>query len=211
MKSKVNLESMIIGTLWVTTTLLIILTFIVAHNKIQSYKIYPTPSHSFKMVVNSYQHDPIDLLPNEPDPVYPTTQLEWIGFYIDLIAPRYDLDPDLIRAVIWAESRFNPKCITNEAQGLMQVIPRWHEARMDKLSITDLLDPYSNILIGCDYLHELVAQTGSIPYALMIYNMGYSNAQKIYNKGETTAYVQEILRVQSELKEGKLCLKELTM
>lgn len=53
----------------------------------------------------------------------------------------------------------------------MQVQPRWHRERMERLGVTDLTDPYSNFLVGLDFLYELVGKY-ELEYALTAYNSG---------------------------------------
>lgn len=69
-----------------------------------------------------------------------------------------DVSPEIVLGIIYAESRFTPDVIDDSGSyfGLMQIGPRWHADRMERLGVTDLLDPYSNILVGVDYLNELL-------------------------------------------------------
>ena len=42
----------------------------------------------------------------------------------------------------------------HESFGLMQIQPKWHEDRMRRLGVTDLLDPEQNVRVGADLLSE---------------------------------------------------------
>ncbi len=81
------------------------------------------------------------------------------------------LDPLLIIAVISIESRFNPIAESAAgARGLMQVIPRFHAA---KLAVhggeKSALDPQTNIRIGAQVLKEYIQRMGSVTAGLQMY------------------------------------------
>lgn len=99
--------------------------------------------------------------------------------YIDQItADIYpDLDPDLIRAIVYTESRYNPSSVNpkTNATGLTQILPKWHTQRALSLGVSDLSDPYGNLLVCCDLLHELY-QKYPKNYALDVFAGGYPYA-----------------------------------
>ena len=79
---------------------------------------------------------------------------------------------ELALAVIWQETDFrNIMGDGGESFGYLQVQPRWHSERMERLGVSDLLDPYGNFLVGCDYLAELVGKYDT-EEALTAYNSG---------------------------------------
>lgn len=88
-----------------------------------------------------------------------------------------DLDPDYILAMIYRESRFQPDALNPKtgATGLMQILPKWHTARAEKLGVS-LYDWRGNILTGCDLLNEIVQDKGSLSYAVNFYAGGYEYA-----------------------------------
>ena len=116
--------------------------------------------------------------------------------YEDLIqeaARTYDLDPTLIRAVIRAESAFNPAVVSNAgAQGLMQIMP----SLGDHFGVVDPFDPRQNIMAGTRYLAQLLEQyRGNVDLALAGYNAGPTAVARF--KGvppyrETRDYVKKI-------------------
>lgn len=114
-----------------------------------------------------------------------------------------DLDPAVITAIIWKESEFNAGAIGDNGNslGLMQVQPRWHSERMEKLSATDLLDPYQNIRVGIDYLVELYSINDDTEWVLMAYNGGPTYANNLYNEGALSKYAIDILDKADELRE----------
>lgn len=79
---------------------------------------------------------------------------------------------ELALAVIWQETDFrNIPGDGGESFGYMQVQPRWHQERMERLGVTDLDDPYSNFLVGLDFLAELIERY-DLSDALTAYNSG---------------------------------------
>ena len=83
------------------------------------------------------------------------------------------LDPLLVLAVISVESRFNPIAESvMGAKGLMQIIPRYHHAKLDLFGGGEeaVLDPESNILVGTRILKEYVRRMGTLEAGLQFYN-----------------------------------------
>lgn len=114
------------------------------------------------------------------------------GEYIDEAADRYSLCPELLEAMIEQESAGQEDIVSTGGDvGLLQVNPRWHRERMDKLGVDDLTDPYSNILVAADYLAELFGRYEDIYIVLQVYN-GTSNAVEKAESGEYTEYARRI-------------------
>lgn len=79
---------------------------------------------------------------------------------------------ELALAVIWKETDFrNIRGDGGDSIGYMQVQPRWHSKRMERLGVSDLSDPYGNFLVGCDFLFELLEKY-ELTDALTAYNSG---------------------------------------
>lgn len=133
-----------------------------------------------------------------------------IDSYAETISDFFGLDPYIIKALIFYESRYD-KMAYNEstgATGLMQVDPKWHHDRMERLEVYTLFDPYGNILVGCDYLNELLEQTGDIKLALMMYNMNHTTAKNLYGKGIVSEYARNILTRAEKLRNGEITSAE---
>lgn len=116
----------------------------------------------------------------------------------------YDVSPYLVESIIFYESTYNPNA-TNRSKtcfGLMQIGKRWHKDRMDRLGVTDLYDPESNILVGVDYLQELFEKYEDPGLVLMIYH-GEKNAVYKANHGIISNYAQNILERAKELEETR--------
>ena len=80
--------------------------------------------------------------------------------YIFEIAEDYRISPYIIIAMVEKESTNNPNSIGDNGKsfGLMQVMKKYHLERMERLGVTDLLDPYQNILVGIDYLRRIISE-----------------------------------------------------
>lgn len=113
--------------------------------------------------------------------------------YLIATAHSYGLDPALVIAVIWRESCYQVDAVGDDGQaiGLMQIQPRWHRERMDQLGVTDLGDPRSNILVGCDILAEMIGQYG-VTGGLTYYRWGRSDGDGAY-AAEVLAYADELI------------------
>jgi soluble lytic murein transglycosylase-like protein len=107
-------------------------------------------------------------------------------------AQRNQLAPELVAAVIEAESDFRPRLISEKnAQGLMQIVPSTGQL----LGAGDLFDPEQNIVAGTKYLKYLIDRFGNLRMALAAYNAGEGNIEKfggIPPFPETLNYVQRV-------------------
>lgn len=123
--------------------------------------------------------------------------------YYDHISLEYDLQEllwaaceetgcpyELALAVIFRESTYrNVNGDNGNSIGYMQVQPRWHQERMERLGVTDLSDPLSNFRVGCDLLTELIEKYGSVESALTCYNTGSPGTSKYADR--VLAYMNE--------------------
>ena len=94
--------------------------------------------------------------------------------YVTEVCDSYGLDVRIVYGVMWQESRFTPDAIGDHGQsfGMCQIKRKWHEDRIARLGVTDLLDPYQNVLVACDYLSELLGAYGDYRSALTAYRYG---------------------------------------
>ena len=151
--------------------------------------------------------------------LYPVRYSEYVKYYAGV----YNLEPELVFAVIREESRFDPDALSGAgATGLMQIqkttadwaLPRMHDA---KLGDGDFKKPETNIAIGCWYLRHLLDRfNGNTVMALAAYNSGPTNVDKwISGKvwdgtlenadsipfWETRGFVRKVMKSRSKYKE----------
>ena len=107
-----------------------------------------------------------------------------------------NIAPELLEAMIWKESRFKPEVVdaTGTCKGLMQIKAGSHVRRMERLGVTDLHDPESNIAVGVDYLRELLEE-----YDLEVAIMLYNGDKRAFTPGYRSGYVNKVLEVSQAL------------
>ncbi|MBQ2824802.1 MAG: lytic transglycosylase domain-containing protein [Clostridia bacterium] len=125
---------------------------------------------------------------------------------------KYNLEPELIAAVIYSESRFDEDATSNVgARGLMQIMPETYQWLCDKrgdvYNPDDLYDPFINIDYGAYYLGWLYEHFGDVYTACAAYNAGIGAVEgwlesDMYSSdgvslsyipyGETSSYVAKI-------------------
>lgn len=116
------------------------------------------------------------------------------------ICYEYDEQPEVVLAVIYAESRFNPKAENEICKGMMQIYEKCHTDRMEKLGVSDLYDPLQNIKVGVDYLAELQSDGNGLKYALMVYN-GDSKAKESLRTGKYSYYANSVVEYAENIRE----------
>lgn len=121
---------------------------------------------------------------------------------IILISEKHKVDPYLVKAVIKAESNFNPDAVSpKNAQGMMQLIP---ETASD-YGVDDPFDAKENMEGGVQYLKDLLDYfDGDLKLSLAAYNAGKGSVIKhgftIPPYPETTDYIAKVLEYYKHLK-----------
>jgi soluble lytic murein transglycosylase-like protein len=113
---------------------------------------------------------------------------------INQSAKKYNVNPNLVQAVVKAESNFNPSAVSSAgALGLMQLMP----ATAAGLGVSNALDPAQNIEGGVKFLSQLLTHfNGNVKLAVAAYNAGQGAVDR-YNGvppyQETQTYVERVL------------------
>ncbi|MEO1174079.1 MAG: lytic transglycosylase domain-containing protein [Myxococcota bacterium] len=109
----------------------------------------------------------------------------------------YSLPPPLVKAVVAAESAFDPKALSHAgAQGLMQLIP----STAREMHVRDPFDPRQNVYGGARYLRILANRfEGDVKLTAAGYNAGPEAVEraggKVPNYDETQVYVKRVLKL----------------
>lgn len=132
-------------------------------------------------------------------------------------AAEKDIDPALVAAVIYSESRFRQQTSHADARGLMQVTPRTARAIArdsggTEFRVGDLANPDINIRYGTYHLRDMLdIYGGNIVAALAAYNAGSGNVDQWggaelelddIDFPETHAYVEDVLEKQEQYREN---------
>ena len=118
---------------------------------------------------------------------------------LNAAADEFGLDRTLVRAVVWTESRFDARAVSDKgAVGLMQIMPDTLDECAAALGIRDAdgYDPVTSLRCGCYYLALMSDRFGSERAALMAYNAGEVNARKFLDGAElfpeTAGYLKKV-------------------
>lgn len=111
-------------------------------------------------------------------------------------ARHYDLDPALLAAVIYAESKFHADARSSSgAVGLMQLLPQTAEGIAlhtggTRFRVSDLTNPEINVRYGSWYLRHLLDKYRDERTALAAYNAGQENVDEWRAKGEPIQFAE---------------------
>jgi soluble lytic murein transglycosylase-like protein len=117
---------------------------------------------------------------------------------IELVSRRHDVDPALVKAMVQAESGFDPTAVSSSgALGLMQVLPE----TASRFSIEDLSDPHQNLKAGVKYLKYLIELfDGNVIMAVAAYNAGPSRVLRYRGVppfSETRNYLTKVMELRT--------------
>lgn len=122
-------------------------------------------------------------------------QKEAFNNIVEEKAKQHNVDPKLVKAVIKAESNWNPAAISPKgALGLMQLMP----STVNLMGVNDPFDPHENINAGIRYLKYLLERfNGNLTLALAAYNAGpglVDRIKAIPSIPETIMYVKRVIK-----------------
>lgn len=132
---------------------------------------------------------------SKPGPVWGTAAAQYDAL-IEKAARKHEVSPLLVKAIIQAESNFDPAAIShNGAIGLMQLMPATGRA----MGVRDLRDPQKNINAGVKYLKFLlILYDDDERLAVAAYNCGPETMKKFENGippyRETRSFVNRVMR-----------------
>ncbi len=139
----------------------------------------------------SFAHHPTRPLASR---AMPSPVPHYLQVIINEASAKYHVDANLIAAVAFKESRYNPKAVSRiGAEGIMQLKPK--TARY--LGVTNSFDPRQNVMGGTKYLRKMLDQfNGNVDYALAAYNAGPTLVAKVGPNAteEAVEYVATIKR-----------------
>lgn len=162
-------------------------------------------------LITNGQAEPVELEAVEADIVQyaedvPSPVIEVPDYIIRIteeVGQAYCISPELLQAIAWRESRFDPDAVNASCTcfGLMQVSTKWHGHRLGPGD--DIMDPAVNIRAAAEYLVELFERYKDPALVLMIYNG--DSRWKDYAAGRCSAsgYAVEIMDMAEELEERR--------
>jgi soluble lytic murein transglycosylase-like protein len=120
---------------------------------------------------------------------------------------KYEVDADLIKAVIFCESEGKITAKNHNKNGttdygLMQINSCNHEWLKKELGITDFYDIKQNIHCGVFMIADLMSRHDNLHTVLMAYNMGERRTKELHREGiYTSKYSRKVMGVYEKLKE----------
>lgn len=122
--------------------------------------------------------------------------------FIWKMAEKYDIEYELIVAVIAIESNFDITAKSKTSDyGLMQINKSNHRWLKEQYGFTDFSDPYQNIEAGCIILKDCIENMADYHQALMGYNMGQARAKNLIKQGTySSKYSRKVMAKYYEYK-----------
>lgn len=125
--------------------------------------------------------------------------------YTRALCKQYDVPYALILAIIEHESGYKLDEVGDggNSKGYMQIYEKHHADRMERLGVSDLMNPYQNVRVGIDYISYLLKKYGTVQDALAAYNYGETGARKhLWSNGVYVySYNSEIMQKMKEIEE----------
>ena len=126
-------------------------------------------------------------------------RIKQYDIYIRHYSRIHELDPNLVRAMIYVESAGDPNAVSVDgAMGLMQLMP----GTADDMGVKSPHEPAQNIFGGTRYMSRMMERFGSLDLALWAYNAGPELVKRKRLPLETRRYIPKVLRIKRQLDEG---------
>jgi len=118
-------------------------------------------------------------------------------------ADRHKIDPALVVAVAWQESRFQLNAHgTNHNSSVDRGLMQLNSSTFKSLSVDDFFDPYINADYGTSYLRKTLEMSGNIVTALAMYNAGPGRVDRLGAPANTLNYIDRVIAYRNELVRG---------
>ena len=144
-------------------------------------------------------------------------RIDAVDRIVKRVAKDYRLDPDLLRGMIWVESRFNPKATSPAgAKRLMQLMPATAKSLAEQLNRRSR--PYNAefyVTAGAHYLRKMIdGFDGDLKLALAAYNAGPGNVRKWTRGGRrlperSRSYVDKVIEARGYFTDRRLKTRRL--
>ena len=141
-----------------------------------------------------------DIVQSAEDVPSPVIEVpEYIIRITEEVGQAYCISPELLQAIAWRESRFDPDAVNASGTcfGLMQVSTKWHGHRLGPGE--DIMDPAVNIRTAAEYLVELFERYKDPALVLMIYNGDSRWKDYAAGRCQASGYAMEIMEMAEEL------------
>jgi soluble lytic murein transglycosylase len=190
-----NLSGFKFAKIKLCSVLVILFSFLpVAHADIYRYIDENGVMHFTNTPTSSTKN--FKLFLREKPKIAPPYSTEKYDEIITEASQRYGVDFPLLKAIIKAESDFDPRAVSKRgAKGLMQIMPQ----NFKLLGIEDPFDPSQNIDAGARYFKQMYDRfNGEMALSLAAYNAGpeaVERYQTIPPYEETQAYVRRVLKL----------------
>lgn len=127
---------------------------------------------------------------------------------MDAVAGVLGVENEIILAVVYQESKCDPDALgSSNDSGMMQVVPRWHQERMEQLWVTNIFDPVQNMFLGTHLLVDLGINE-DMRRALATYNGGPQRPAEAYAYADEVIDIYNNLKFQREVLETRAILEE---
>jgi soluble lytic murein transglycosylase-like protein len=184
----------------IPVALLTIYGSLICVDKVNGLEYPDLPTQEIRSTPEEIQEDPIQQIPKYDIPL--SAELQEFTYEKCV---QYDVDYIMVLAIMQKESTFQSDLVYEGNYGLMQINRSNHKYLKEHLGTTDFLDPKQNIEAGVFWLSGIYQNNTNPEKILMVYNMGGSIAQGLWDLGrESTGYSRAVMRAMDEIRERRI-------